>query len=405
MGRKSSFSLAVTLLACTVTGSAYCLSFVSFCILRFVTAVCNIGVFDVYYVWGVESVGKKYRVMAGFIFQICYTTGCAIFGLIAYYVRDWRTLQLIAGIPLFLFISYYWLVPESIRWLITHQYYDKATKLILNASKVNGKTIPSHLLVVPTNNGENQQNLGDKPDLESNNQIKRKETVVDVLRSRILVKRFIILLVAWTAAVMGYYGITYSANNLSGDFYVNYELVMLIEIPAYICGIYLTDKAGRRPTLSISFIISGIACLITGLVPEDPPATRIVFSLIGKFFISVVFATLYSMTVEVFPTEVRGIMMGFCSTSGRVGGIIAPYLSDAGRRVDPALPFIIFACVNIVVGTVCFMLPETKHATLPANIQEAIELEKYTISLCKCCPYCKNNEDSSTKSTDPLTFE
>ena len=37
------------------------------------------------------------------------------------------------------------------------------------------------------------------------------------------------------------------------------------------------------------------------------------------------------MTVEVFPTEVRGIMMGFCSTSGRVGGIIAPYLSDAVR--------------------------------------------------------------------------
>ena len=51
------------------------------------------------------------------------------------------------------------LVPESIRWLITHQYYEKATKLILKASKVNGKTIPSHLLVFPTNSGENQHNV------------------------------------------------------------------------------------------------------------------------------------------------------------------------------------------------------------------------------------------------------
>jgi len=25
---------------------------------------------------------------------------------------------------------------------------------------------------------------------------------------------------------MGYYGITYSANNLSGDYYLNYQLVM-----------------------------------------------------------------------------------------------------------------------------------------------------------------------------------
>jgi hypothetical protein len=49
------------------------------------------------------------------------------------------------------------LVPESIRWLITHNYYNQAKKLILKASALNGKTIPSHLLVIPTNQGGNQQ--------------------------------------------------------------------------------------------------------------------------------------------------------------------------------------------------------------------------------------------------------
>ena len=48
-----------------------------------------------------------------------------------------------------------------------------------------------------------------------------------------------------------------------------------------------------------------------------------------------------------------------------------------GRRFNPALPYIIFAGVNILVGSFCFALPETNHATLPSNIQEAIELEKY----------------------------
>ncbi len=42
----------------------------------------------------------------------------------------------------------------------------------------------------------------------------------------------------------------------------------LIEFPAYIGGIFLMDKLGRRPTLSGGLIVSGIACLITGLVPE-----------------------------------------------------------------------------------------------------------------------------------------
>jgi hypothetical protein len=45
----------------------------------------------------------------------------------------------------------------------------------------------------------------------------------------------------------------------------------LVEIPAYLCGIYVTDKVGRRPTLCAGMIISGLACLITGLVPEGRP--------------------------------------------------------------------------------------------------------------------------------------
>ena len=47
-----------------------------------------------------------------------------------------------------------------------------------------------------------------------------------------------------------------------------------------------------------------------------------------------------------------------------------------GRRINPALPYIIFSAFNIVSGISCFLLPETNDAPLPSNIQEAIELEK-----------------------------
>lgn len=45
-------------------------------------------------------------------------------------------------------------------------------------------------------------------------------------------------------------------------------IIRVVEIPAYLIGIYLVDKLGRRPTFSGGLILSGIACLITGLVPE-----------------------------------------------------------------------------------------------------------------------------------------
>ena len=42
------------------------------------------------------------------MYQLCYTIGSAFLGLIAFYVRDWRILQFIVGLPLFLCATLYW---------------------------------------------------------------------------------------------------------------------------------------------------------------------------------------------------------------------------------------------------------------------------------------------------------
>ena len=42
----------------------------------------------------------------------------------------------------------------------------------------------------------------------------------------------------------------------------------IVEIPAYIAGMYAMDRIGRRPTLSSGLLVSGLACLVTGLAPS-----------------------------------------------------------------------------------------------------------------------------------------
>ena len=54
-----------------------------------------------------------------------------------------------------------------------------------------------------------------------------------------------------------------------------------------------------------------------------------------------------------------------------------------GRTVDPSFPYIIFASVNIIVGLMCLLLPETNRVPLPATVQEAKELEKLVLLLKK----------------------
>ena len=60
----------------------------------------------------------------------------------------------------------------------------------------------------------------------------------------------------------------------------------------------------------------------------DPGVYRTMLFLVGKLFISCCFAGIYSFTSELFPTTVRSAAMGLCSTSGRIGGIMAPIIAD-----------------------------------------------------------------------------
>lgn len=53
----------------------------------------------------------------------------------------------------------------------------------------------------------------------------------------------------------------------------------------------------------------------------------IVFSLMGKFCTSMLTVANNAFTFELFPTVSRGITIALCSTSGKLGAIIAPYIA------------------------------------------------------------------------------
>jgi len=242
--------------------------------------------------------------------------------------------------------------------------------LILKAAKVNGKTIPIHVL----------EKLKALSIIKSTEQKENPtETLIDIFRSPILCKHMFIMFVAWIGTNMGYYGITFSATNLSGDFYLNYILSMIVEPFAKIVSVLLMDVLGRRTIFCGGLITSGFFCLATGLSPTDSTFIQMVTSLIGKFFITASLGVIYLYTSEMFPTSTRSAAVGLCATMSKFGSIAAPALAEVGRNVNQATPYIIFAIVNISVGLLCALLPETGNATLPATIKDAENMNKYTI--------------------------
>ena len=69
-------------------------------ILRVITGMGGIGCFMVCFVLAVEHVGFKFTMLIGIAIEIPFALGEAILGIEAFIVRDWRSLQILAYLPM-----------------------------------------------------------------------------------------------------------------------------------------------------------------------------------------------------------------------------------------------------------------------------------------------------------------
>lgn len=59
-----------------------------------------------------------------------------------------------------------------------------------------------------------------------------------------------------------YYGHNFNSKNLAGDRYLNVFLSGLVEIPALLFVLYSNNHWGRRCTVCLLMLVSGLACFI-----------------------------------------------------------------------------------------------------------------------------------------------
>lgn len=70
-----------------------------------------------------------------------FAVGQVILGGVAWLIQPWRYMILALHIPCFLIIAYYWILNESVRWLLSQQKFDEAKIVLEKVAKRNGTQI------------------------------------------------------------------------------------------------------------------------------------------------------------------------------------------------------------------------------------------------------------------------
>lgn len=104
-----------------------------------------------------------------------------------------------------------------------------------------------------------------------------------------------------------------------------------VEIPAVAISIFILLKGGRRWPLTLTMVISGVACLlVVPLYFIDAQIQWLITSLsmISKFAISSSNAIIPVYTAELYPTTIRNIGVGAANVPAGVALMLVPYLWD-----------------------------------------------------------------------------
>lgn len=244
-GRKFAFVLGIVVRTFIGLARSMSINYPMFIAMEFLDPLLGAGSYSSAFILGMELVGPKARVLGGTLLSCSFAIGEVLLGFIAMYVNNWRTILQIIYTPSILFFSYFWIIPESVRWLITKDRQEEAAAIIVNVSKVNNVKLSPETLEMIYKKNENS----------------KSESLISVLKCKTLLIRLINCSVCFITCALIYYGLSLNAVTIAGNKYLNFILVCVIEIPGFFVVLLVSNKLGRRLTLSISYLLCAVACV------------------------------------------------------------------------------------------------------------------------------------------------
>ncbi|XP_076861330.1 putative transporter SVOPL [Brachyhypopomus gauderio] len=337
---------------------------------------CGVAATSQGFVLKTEFIPAKYRsslLPLASIFWMLGSMIIIILGMTVVPTMGWRWMIRLSIIPSLILIGLFQFIPESTRFQVSVGNIKGAIDTLNRIANMNQASLPE---------GELQEPV-----------VTERGNVLTLV-SPALRRTSILLWYSWFVASFSYYGSVLSSSELleknllcvsnpdpehsvkhiqeealcycipfNMDDYQTLLISCLGEVALIPLNIGLLNLVGRKCSMCILLVLSAVFFMLVNICTTMFGFTVLLFLL--RSLVSMNFNVVYIYTAEVYPTSVRSIGMGFCTSFSRIGGMIAPFIAQVlmSKSVILALcPFALTCCL-CAFGTV-FLPIETRGRAL-----------------------------------------
>ncbi|XP_036438173.1 solute carrier family 22 member 23 [Colossoma macropomum] len=351
---------------------AFSVDVAMFSTLRFFEGFCLAAIRLSLFVLRIELCLPGWRFSMTMVASLVVVGGQLLMPGLAALCRDWQILQVLIIVPFVLMLPYVWVFPESLRWLLATQHYQRAKKQMYSIARSNGvdtSADPNGIL------SELERELQQKP---------RTSCITQLSSTRNLWKSTVVLCVN---SLTGY-GIhhCFARSVLEGSTsHLHYYALAGIAMASCVVLCPVVVGFGRRGGLLTFMIITALASLLQlGLlsligkyslrhdtVLRDTLNRRfsVAFSIIGMFSSRAVSTLSIFYCAEITPTVIRGGGVGLVLASAGFGMLTAP-LMELHNQKGFFLHHVILTCCTLLCIICIPLLPETAGQPLPETLAE-----------------------------------
>lgn len=267
-------------------------------------------------------------------------------------VGAWRWMFVIGSVGILIAVVVAIWLPESVRWLSTHGYQDKAEKTV------------DRLEVEALQRGP-------LPAIEAEEDIVASQGSFRELFNVVYMRRLLVLGSSFFLMVFAYYGITAWLTTILGTRGMSQADALGIVGIASLAGLAgpallfaFADRIERRTAVLIAGLLAAVGVFLFTLSASSPVLTVISVSLVFAASLAAS-TTWYTYMPEAFPTSVRGVGAGTVNGMGRFAGVVqGMVVAGMLQGVGETATMLMIAAAFVLMGLLALLGPKTTRRSL-----------------------------------------